>query len=72
MNPLLLAPLLDVGKTLLDRFIPDPRLGRGAIRVLCLVQPFGPMMGKRRTQGVERGPIVGQAGYRPSNNAVVM
>lgn len=24
MNPLLLAPLLDVGKTLLDRFIPDP------------------------------------------------
>lgn len=24
MNPLLLAPILEVGKTLLDRFIPDP------------------------------------------------
>lgn len=24
MNPLILAPLLEVGKTLLDRFIPDP------------------------------------------------
>lgn len=24
MNPLILAPLLEVGKTILDRFIPDP------------------------------------------------
>jgi hypothetical protein len=24
MNPLILAPLLEVGKTLLDRFVPDP------------------------------------------------
>lgn len=24
MNPMILAPLLEVGKTLLDRFIPDP------------------------------------------------
>lgn len=24
MNPLILAPILEVGKTLLDRFIPDP------------------------------------------------
>ena len=30
MNPLLLAPLLDVGKTLLDRFIPDPEAKRAA------------------------------------------
>jgi len=30
MNPLLLAPLLDVGKTLLDRFIPDPETKRAA------------------------------------------
>jgi len=30
MNPLLLAPLLDVGKTLLDRFIPDPEVKRAA------------------------------------------
>ena len=30
MNPLLLAPLLEVGKTLLDRFIPDPEAKRAA------------------------------------------
>lgn len=24
MNPLLLGPILDIGKTLLDRFVPDP------------------------------------------------
>jgi len=30
MNPLLLAPLLDVAKTLLDRFIPDPEAKRAA------------------------------------------
>jgi hypothetical protein len=30
MNPLVLAPLLDVGKTLLDRFIPDPEAKRAA------------------------------------------
>ena len=30
MNPLLLAPLLDVGRTLLDRFIPDPEAKRAA------------------------------------------
>jgi len=30
MNPMLLAPLLDVGKTLLDRFIPDPETKRAA------------------------------------------
>ena len=30
MNPLLLGPLLEVGKTLLDRFIPDPEAKRAA------------------------------------------
>ena len=30
MNPLFLAPLLEVGKTLLDRFIPDPEKKREA------------------------------------------
>jgi hypothetical protein len=30
MNPIVLAPLLDVGKTLLDRFIPDPDAKRQA------------------------------------------
>ena len=30
MNPLVLAPLLEVGKTLLDRFIPDPEATRAA------------------------------------------
>jgi hypothetical protein len=30
MSPLLLAPLLDMGKTLLDRFIPDEVVGREA------------------------------------------
>jgi hypothetical protein len=30
VNPLLLAPLLDVGKTLLDRLIPDPEAKRAA------------------------------------------
>jgi len=30
VNPLLLAPLLDIGKTLLDRFIPDPEAKRAA------------------------------------------
>ena len=30
MNPLLLAPLLDVGKTLIDRFLPDQEAKRKA------------------------------------------
>jgi hypothetical protein len=30
MNPLILAPLLDVGKTLIDRFLPDPEKKREA------------------------------------------
>jgi hypothetical protein len=30
MNPLFLAPLLDIGKTLLDRFVPDPEAKRQA------------------------------------------
>ena len=30
MNPLFLAPLLDIGKTLLDRFAPDPEKKREA------------------------------------------
>jgi len=30
MNPLLLGPILEVGKTLLDRFIPDPEKKREA------------------------------------------
>ena len=30
MNPLLLGPLLEVGKTLLDRFVPDPEKKREA------------------------------------------
>jgi len=30
MNPLILAPLLDVGRTLIDRFLPDPEKKREA------------------------------------------
>lgn len=30
MNPLILAPILEVGKTLLDRFVPDPEKKREA------------------------------------------
>lgn len=30
MNPLILAPILDIGKTLLDRFVPDPEKKREA------------------------------------------
>ena len=30
MNPLILGPILEVGKTLLDRFIPDPEKKREA------------------------------------------
>lgn len=30
MNPLVLGPLLEVGKTLLDRFVPDPEAKRQA------------------------------------------
>jgi hypothetical protein len=30
MNPLLLGPILEVGKTLLDRFVPDPEKKREA------------------------------------------
>ena len=30
MNPLLLGPILEVGKTLLDRFVPDPEKRREA------------------------------------------
>lgn len=30
MNPLILSPLLDIGKTILDRFIPDPEAKRAA------------------------------------------
>ena len=30
MNPLILGPILDIGKTLLDRFVPDPEKKREA------------------------------------------
>ena len=30
MNPLFLGPILEVGKTLLDRFVPDPEKRREA------------------------------------------
>ena len=30
MNPLILGPILDIGKTLLDRFVPDPEAKRQA------------------------------------------
>ena len=30
MNPLILGPILEVGKTLLDRFVPDPEAKRQA------------------------------------------
>lgn len=30
MNPMILAPVLEIGKTLLDRFVPDPEAKRQA------------------------------------------
>ena len=70
MNPLLLAPLLDVGKTLLDRFIPDPEAKRAAEAEFLKMAMDGELkqvMAQLEINAKEAShPSVFVAGWRPA------
>ena len=70
MNPLVLAPLLEVGKTLLDRFVPDPEAKRQAEMELIRMVADGEL--KQTIAQLEINareaahPSVFVAGWRPA------
>ena len=70
MNPLVLAPLLEVGKTLLDRFVPDPEAKRQAEMELVRMAADGEL--KQTIAQLEINareaahPSVFVAGWRPA------
>ena len=69
MNPLILGPILEVGKTLLDRFIPDPEKKREAEMELVRMAAEGEL--KQTIAQLEINareathPSVFVAGWRP-------
>jgi hypothetical protein len=69
MNPLFLAPLLEVGKTLIDRFLPDPEKKREAEMELFRMAADGEL--KQVIAQLEinareaQHPSVWVAGWRP-------
>lgn len=69
MNPLILGPILEVGKTLLDRFVPDPEKKREAELELVRMAADGEL--KQTIAQLEINareathPSVWVAGWRP-------
>lgn len=69
MNPLILAPILDIGKTLIDRFLPDPEKKREAEMELLRMAADGEL--KQVLSQLEINareathPSVWVAGWRP-------
>ena len=69
MNPLILGPILEVGKTLLDRFIPDPEKKREAEMELVRMAADGEL--KQTIAQLEINareaahPSIWVAGWRP-------
>lgn len=70
MNPLFLAPLLDVGKTLIDRFLPDPEKKREAEMELVRMAADGELkqvIAQLEINAKEAAhPSVWVAGWRPA------
>lgn len=70
MNPLLLGPLLEIGKTLLDRFIPDPEAKRAAEAEFLKMAMDGELkqvMAQLEINAKEAShPSVFVAGWRPA------
>lgn len=70
MNPLFLAPLLDVGKTLIDRFLPDPEKKREAEMELIRMAADGELkqvIAQLEINAKEAAhPSVWVAGWRPA------
>jgi hypothetical protein len=70
MNPLILGPILEVGKTLLDRFVPDPEKKREAEMELVRMAADGEL--KQTIAQLEINareaahPSVFVAGWRPA------
>ena len=69
MNPLILGPILEVGKTLLDRFVPDPEKKREAEMELVRMAADGEL--KQTIAQLEINareaahPSIWVAGWRP-------
>jgi hypothetical protein len=69
MNPLILGPILDIGKTLLDRFVPDPEKKREAEMELVRMAADGEL--KQTIAQLEINareaahPSIWVAGWRP-------
>lgn len=70
MNPLLLGPILEVGKTLLDRFVPDPEKKREAEMELVRMAAEGELrqvIAQLEINAREAAhPSVFVAGWRPA------
>jgi len=70
MNPLILGPILEVGKTLLDRFVPDPAAKREAEMELIRMAAEGEL--KQTIAQLEINareathPSIFVAGWRPA------
>jgi hypothetical protein len=70
MNPLLLAPVFEIGKTLLDRFVPDPAAKQAAEMELVRMAAQGEL--KQVIAQLEinareaANPSVWVAGWRPA------
>jgi hypothetical protein len=70
MNPLLLAPIFEIGKTLLDRFVPDPAAKQAAEMELVRMAAEGEL--KQVIAQLEinareaANPSVWVAGWRPA------
>lgn len=69
MNPLFIAPLLDFGKSLLDRWFPDPEKKAQAEREFMLLmqeQDFKKVIGQLEVNAREaESPHLFVAGWRP-------
>jgi len=70
MNPLILGPILDIGKTLLDRFVPDPEAKRQAEMELVKMAADGELrqvIAQLEINAREAAhPSVFVAGWRPA------
>lgn len=69
MNPLLIGPILDIGKSLIDRLFPDPTLKAKAemeMMVLLQTQDMQTVIGQLQVNAAEAAnPNMFVAGWRP-------
>jgi hypothetical protein len=70
MNPLIIAPILEIGKSILDRLFPDPVLKAKAemeMMVLLQTQDLQKVMGQLEINAKEAAnPSIWVSGWRPA------